>query len=331
MKKLGLASVAMAGCAFAACARGEQKLSGKVTVDGSSTIAPITTAAAEMFEAEHKDVRVSVGVSGTGGGFKKFLSEEPQLRTDINGASRPITEKEIAKARELGIEFAEIPVALDGLAVMVNPANDFVDHLTVAELKKIWEPGSTIDNWSQVRPGFPDLPLKLYGAGADSGTFDYFTEAIVGEARASRSDYTASENDNMLVRGIAGDKGALGYFGFSYYETNAAKLKLIGIAADGKAVKPTLETIRTGAYAPLSRPLFLYVNAQALQRPAVKAYVDFILANPQKIVEHPRVRYVSLPDELYGIVRERVSSGKTGSAMAAAGQQSNLAEVFSKH
>lgn len=329
---IGLAVVGVTLTAFAHSSAASPKLEGKVTVDGSSTVAPITTAASEMFQGQNPGVRVPVGVSGTGGGFKKFLAAEADLRTDISGASRPISEKEIALAKQVGVEYIEIPIAIDGLAVVVNPANAFVDHLTVAELKKIWEPGSTINNWSQVRAGFPDKPLKLYGPGTDSGTFDYFTEVIVGEAKASRSDYTASENDNVLVRGVTGDEGALGYFGYSYYENNEKKLKLVPIATDKhEPIKPTLETIRDGTYTPLARPLFFYVNKKSYERPEVKAFVDFILAEPAKIVEHPRVRYVGLPKDVYDLARQRVAAGKTGSAMAAAAGSRDLAEIFRKH
>ena len=310
-----------------------EPLSGKVKVDGSSTVAPITMAAAEMFRSEQPKVQVTVGISGTGGGFKKFLDPKPDLRTDISDASRPIKESEMKQASELGIEFIEIPIAIDGLAVVVHPSNKFCNHLTVAELKKIWEPGSAIHNWSEVRPGFPDLPIKLYGPGTDSGTFDYFTEAIVGKEDASRSDFTASESDNVLVQGVAGDPGSLGYFGFSYFEANKDKLRLVPIDNNnGQPVLPTVDVIRAGKYKPLARPLFLYVNKTAYQRPEVRAFVEYILQNAQKLVEHPRVNYVALPPELYTLAKERVTNGKTGSAMAKAGDvKDNLVEVFRKH
>jgi phosphate transport system substrate-binding protein len=308
------------------------ELKGKVKLDGSSTVAPITMAAAEMFQGEHPDVHVTVGISGTGGGFKKFLDARADLRTDISDASRPITEAELKKAQELGIEFIEIPIGIDGLAVMVNPGNNFCDHLTVDELKRIWEPGSAINNWSQVRKGFPDLPLTLYGPGTDSGTFDYFTEEIVGKAKASRSDYTASESDNVLVQGISGDPGALGYFGYSYYAANAKKLKLVAVDnGDGKPVKPSTDIIREGTYKPLSRPMFLYVNVESYKRPEVKAFLDFVLDNAKMIVEHPRVNYVCLSDELYELGKRRLAEGTTGSPMAAAhdsGKDATLTEIY---
>jgi len=304
------------------------QLAGDVQLDGSSTVAPITMAAAEMFMAENPRVRVTVGISGTGGGFKKFLDESADLRTQISDASRPIKSKELDRAKELGVEFVEVPIGIDGIAVMVHPSNSFCAHLTVGELKKIWEPGSAITNWSQVRKGFPDLPLKLYGPGTDSGTFDYFTEAIVGKEKASRSDYTASESDNVLVRGIAGDKGSLGYFGYSYYEANRKKLRLIGVENGNGPVKPSLDVIRSGGYTPLSRPLFLYVNAEAYQLPQVKAFLKYFFDNAKSIVEHPRVNYVALSDDLYEMGWKRLESGSTGSAMAKAGGKTNLSEIF---
>ncbi len=311
-------SVLLAGCLV--CASGGTtwaQLKGTVKVDGSSTVAPIMMAAAEMFKEKEPNVRVTVGISGTGGGFKKFLDSDAALRTDISDASRPIKPAEISKAGELGVKFVEVPIGLDGLAVMVHPSNTFCDSLTISELKNIWEPGTSIHNWKDVRAGFPDLPMKLFGPGTDSGTFDYFTEVIVGKEKSSRSDYNASENDNSLVQGIAGDKGALGYFGYSYYEGNKGKLKLLGIDhGDGKPVKPDLDVIRAGKYHPLARPLFLYVNAESYRRPEVKAFMEFVVANARKIVEHPRVNYVSFKDEMYDLVKKRLADGRTGSAMA---------------
>jgi len=307
-------------------------LTGTIKIDGSSTVAPISTAAAEMFMQQNPKVRVTVGISGTGGGFKKFLDAKPDLRTDISDASRPIKQAEIDKAKEVGVSFVEIPVAVDGLAVMVNPKNTWCDHLTLEELKKIWEPASTIQNWKDIRKGFPDKPLRLFGPGTDSGTFDYFTEVINGKEKACRSDYSASENDNALVQGIAGDEGSLGYFGFAYYEANHAKLKLMAIDnGDGKPVKPSNDLVRAGGYTPLSRPLFLYVNAESLKRPEVKAFLAFLLENSKKIVEHPKVQYVSFPDELYTLARQRLDSGKTGTAMLGVHGASNLVEVYRKN
>jgi len=307
------------------------EIKGTVKVDGSSTVAPITMMAAELFQREHSGVRVTVGISGTGGGLKKFLDDQPQLRTDISDASRHIEASELARAQKLGVQFIELPLGWDGISVVIHPSNTFCDHLTVDELKKIWEPGSKINNWKDVRSGFPDLPMTLYGPGTDSGTFDYFTEAIVGKEKASRSDYTPSENDNILVQGVAGDKGSLGYFGYSYYEANKTKIKAIAIGlGDGKPVMPSVASIRDGSYKPLSRPLFLYVNAASWKRPEIKAFIEFIFKDPKSIVEHKRVNYVSLPDAVYDLARQRMKDGKTGSAMAKAPAGSrDLAAIFS--
>lgn len=316
--------------AAAGVAWGLGDLSGKVAIDGSSTVAPISKATAELFRAAQPRVTVTVGISGTGGGFKKFLESSKDLRTDINDASRPIKPTEISKAKEIGVEFIELPIAYDGIAVVVNPKNTFCDHLTVAELRKIWEPGSKIDNWKDVRPGFPSLPLKLYGPGHDSGTFDYFTEAIVGQEDSSRNDFTANEDDNVLVRGVEGDAGALGYFGFAYYEPNKSRLKLLAIDHGGaQPVQPSVATIRDGSYRPLSRPLFLYVNAESARRPEVAAFLNFFFDNARKIVEHKRVNYVALPDELYAISRKRLRDGVVGTAFGGQhGQTTDLTKVY---
>ncbi len=303
----------------------------QVTLDGSSTVAPIMMAAAELYLAKNPSAAPpTVGISGTGGGFKKFLDERPDLRTDINNASRFIQPQEVERANKLGVAFIELPIAMDGMAMMVHPTNTFCDHLSLEDLKRIWEPGSAITNWQQVRAGFPDLPLRLYGPGTDSGTFDYFTEVVVGKAKASRTDYTASESDNMLVRGIEGDRGALGYFGFSYYEANKAKLRLVAIdGGDGRPIKPTLDLIRAGTYRPLARPLFLYVNKEAYNRAEVKTFLEFFLDHAKEIVEHPRVNYVALPPELYELGRQRLKEGRIGSVMARAGAETaNLLELF---
>jgi len=314
----------------------QAQLKGDVKVDGSSTVAPITMAAAELYQAEQPRVRVTVGISGTGGGFKKFLADRADLRTDISDASRPIKGKEIARAKELGIEYIEVPIGIDGIAVVINPKNDFCDSLTVDELKKIWEPGSAITSWKDIRPSFPDIPLKLYGPDTDSGTFDYFTEAIVGESRSSRSDYTASASDNVLVQGVAGDKGALGYFGFSYYEANKDKLGLVAVDNNvGKPIKPSLDVIRSGAYKPLSRPMFIYVNKESFTRPEVKSFVTFLLKNARSIVEHPRVNYVAYSNKLYQMGMSRLEAGKTGSVMAAAQMHgeptSDMEQLYGSH
>ena len=308
--------LAAGGILLAGCDRSDRAATyggdREIVIDGSSTVAPISTVAAELFAESHQGIQVSVGTSGTGGGFKKFLDADPRLRTDINNASRPIKPAEIERAREIGIEFIELPIALDGIAVVVNPRNDFCDHLTIAELRRIWAPDSRVTNWKDVRDGFPDLPLRLYGPGTDSGTFDYFTEAINGREKVSRSDYQKSEDDNVLVHGVSGDRGALGYFGFAYYEENRDKLKLLGVDAGEGPVRPSTATVRDGSYRPLSRPLFLYVNAEALNRPEITDFLTFYLDHARHIVEHPRVMYVALPDELYTAARTRIQKRITG-------------------
>jgi phosphate transport system substrate-binding protein len=309
------------------------RLSGRVKIDGSSTVAPITMAAAELFGAEQPRVKVTVGISGSGGGFKKFLEQRADLRTDISDASRPIKPAELGRAAEVGVEFIELPLAYDGIAVVVNPANHWCDSLTVEELRKIWEPNSKINNWKDVRPGFPDVPLELYGPGTDSGTFDYFVETVVGKAKSCRSDFTPSEDDNVLVQGVAGDRGGLGYFGFSYYEANKNELHLLGISAEGgKPIKPSLPTIRDGTYAPLSRPLFMYVNAEAGKRPEVRAFLKYVFNNAKMIVEHPKVNYVALSDELYAGIWDRLEQGVTGSMYAdPANKGKSLPELYLGH
>ncbi|TAJ18926.1 MAG: PstS family phosphate ABC transporter substrate-binding protein, partial [Dehalococcoidia bacterium] len=272
-----------------------EPLSGEIAIDGSSTVYPITAAVAEEFQIENPDVKVTVAFSGTGGGFKKFCSKGADA-TDATDASRPIkgTDKpgadgqlgtaddELSEATlcaNAGIEPVELKVAYDGLSVVVNPANDFVDCLTTAELKAIWDQGSTVTTWADVRAGWPARKIELFGPGADSGTFDYFTEVVNGEAKRSRSDYTPSEDDNALVQGVANDDNGLGYFGFAYFEENADKLKLVPIDSGGGCVSPSIETIKDGTYAPLSRPLFVYPSAQALARPEVAAYFTYYLDN----------------------------------------------------
>lgn len=286
-------------------------------MDGSSTVLPISEAVAEEFQKQHPKVQVPVGKSGTGGGFKKFANGE----VDIIGASRPIRESEDALCRQNGIEYIEIPVAYDAMAVVVNPQNTWCDYLTVAELKKIWEPAAEgkIKSWSQVRPGFPDEPLVLFGAGTDSGTFDYFTAAIVGKEKASRRDYNPSEDDDILVQGVSRTKGALGYFGLAYYENNRDKLKLLGIDNGKGPVKPSRETVINGTYQPLSRPLFIYVNTKSLERPEVEAFVKFYIQNAGKLAEE--VGYIALPDKVYELALQRVEKRITGSVFGAKGSQ----------
>jgi len=281
-------------------------LKGKISVDGSSTVAPITSAVVEKFTGTYSGVQIPVGTSGTGGGMKKFGSGQ----LDIADASRPIKDKEAAAAKSKGVDFIELPIAYDGLSVVVNKKNTWAKSLTVAELKAIWQNGSKINNWSQVRKGFPSKPLKLYGPGTSSGTFDYFVEEIIGKEGKSRADYTASEDDNTLVEGVSRDEGALGYFGFAYYEENEEKLNLVGID-DGKgAVKPTQETILSGSYKPLSRPLFIYVSSKAADRPEIQEFVKFYLANAKDLVKE--VGYVPVPDGVYAAAAKRFEAKTFG-------------------
>jgi phosphate transport system substrate-binding protein len=256
-------------------------LSGTVKVDGSSTVAPLTSAAAQLFQGENPGVKVTVGTSGTGGGFEKFCNGE----TDISDASRPIEDDEKANCEKNGIAYEELQVANDGLSVVVNKDNDFAKCLTVAQLKKIWEPNSKIDNWNQVDPDFPDEELELFGPGTDSGTFDYFTEQINGEEGASRTDYSPSEDDNVIVQGVAGSTGGMGYFGLSYYEQNQGKLNVVEIDGGDGCVEPTTETVQNGTYKPLSRPLFIYPKASSLDKPEVEAFVKHYVDNNGEIAE----------------------------------------------
>ncbi|MBK7424441.1 MAG: PstS family phosphate ABC transporter substrate-binding protein [Propionivibrio sp.] len=269
-----------------------------VKVDGSSTVYPITEAVAEDFQKSKKNaVKVTVGISGTGGGFKKFCRGE----TDISDASRPITKKEMEDCKAAGIEYMEFPVAYDALTVVVNPKNDWIKSMTVAELKTIWEPAAQgkITSWKQVNPAWPDRPLKLFGPGADSGTFEYFTEAINGKSKSSRGDFTASEDDNVLVQGVARDIGALGFFGYAYYEENKDKLRSVPIVnKDGNpAVAPSLKTVIDGSYQPLARPIFIYVNAKSADKPEVKEFVEYYMKNAEKLTKE--VKYVPLPAKAY--------------------------------
>lgn len=269
-------------------------LSGDISADGSSTVFPITEAMAEEFGKEHQGkVRVKVGLSGTGGGFKRFCAGE----TDISNASRPIKDSEKEICQQNQVTYVEIPVAYDGLSIIVNPKNTFVQCLTVAELKKVWEPGSTVKTWADVRRGFPNQAIKLYGPGTSSGTFDYFTEEINGKQGASRADYTASEDDNVLVQGVEGDANSLGYFGFAYYQENAQRLKLVPVDGGSGCVTPSNETIKNGTYKPLSRPLYIYVTTKAMQRPEVDAFVEYFLNHAPELV--PQVGYVPLESGQY--------------------------------
>ena len=286
------------------------KLSGTVSIDGSSTVFPISQAVAEEFQKQHSGVKVVVGTSGTGGGFKKFVLGE----IDINDASRPIKQKEIDACKQNGIEYLELKIAVDGLSVIVNPQNDWCDCLTASQLKTIWEPNSKVTNWSDVNPKWPAEKIRLYGPDTASGTFDYFTEAICGEGGASRSDYTPSADDNVLVRGVAGDRFSLGYFGFAYYSENADKLKIVGVAPSDDAtgcVKPTDETIEAGQYVPLSRPLFLYVNRASLKKPEVAIFLKYYLEQGQTLVGE--VGYVRLSQQLVEGTRKSLEAAQDAS------------------
>lgn len=281
---------------FAGCGGSDtasSKLTGEIKVDGSSTVAPITEAIAEEFNKENPDVKIPVGVSGTGGGFKRFVVGE----TDVQDASRPIKDSEKELTDKNGVTYTDLTVAYDGITVAVSKENDFVDSLTVDELKKMWEPNSTVKTWKDVRPEWPAEPIKFYTPGPDSGTFEFFTEAIVHEAKAMRSDVNPSEDDNVLVQGVAGDKSAIGFFGFSYYKENQDKLKAVKIDAGKGAVEPTFDTIKDGSYAPLSRPIFIYVNNKSLEKPEVKSFVEFYLENAEAIV--PEVGYIPLEADAY--------------------------------
>lgn len=287
---------------------GGEEMKGTINIDGSSTVYKVTAGVGEAFEDKNPGVKVLVSFSGTGGGFKKFFAGE----TDISNASRPVKDEEIALDKDKKIEFIEIPVAYDGLTVVVNKENTWAKSLTVEELKKIWEPNSTINNWKDVRAGFPDVPLKLFGPGTDSGTFDFFTKVIVGKEKEMRKDFQPSEDDNVLVKGVEGDKGAMGYFGLAYYEQNMDKLNAVGIDSGSGPVAPSAETVKNLTYIPLSRPEFIYVKRSAYDRPEVKAFVSFYLSESgQEIVK--TVGYVPFDAATYERIAKMVEKGATGS------------------
>jgi phosphate transport system substrate-binding protein len=322
MAPLAVVIVALAGCgrsAQDARTGGAPAASGPtlVSLDGSSTVFPISEAVAEEFQKVNQNTRVTVGISGTGGGFQKFCRAE----IDISDASRPISASEVEACGKTGVEFIELPIAYDGIAIAVSPKATWADKITVAELKKIWAPDAQgkVTKWNQVRPGWPDREIHLFGAGVDSGTFDYFTEAINGKAKASRGDFTSSEDDNVLVQGISNDELALGFLPFAYYEENSSRLKLVPVddeKPDNGAgpIVPGPETIRTGTYQPLSRPVFIYVSTKAAQRPEVQKFVEFYMANAEKLVRE--VNYVGLGDAAYTMVGDRFAKRKTGSVFS---------------
>ena len=308
-KRIWFGALALAG--LIGTAQAQHKI---VAIDGSSTVYPITEAVAEEYQKLKKGaVKVTVGISGTGGGFKKFCRGE----TDISDASRPILKQEMEACRQTGIEYIELPVAYDALTVVINPKNDWAEEMTVAELKKMWEPAAqgVVDNWKKVSERFPDRPLKLAGPGADSGTFDYFTEAVVGKSKSSRGDYMASEDDNVIVQFVSRDVGALGYFGLAYYTENKDKVKAVKIKKDenSPAVAPSVETVNNGTYQPLSRPIFIYVNAKAAQeKPEVREFVEFYLQNAAKLSKE--VGYVDLPAKAYEMALRNFKAMKKGTA-----------------
>jgi phosphate transport system substrate-binding protein len=302
-----------------------EKLSGIIKVDGSSTVYPITEAVVEEFRAVQPNINVTVGISGTGGGMKKFVARE----VDITNASRPIKAVELEAAEKNSVQYLELPVAYDALTVVVNSKNTWAETMTVQELKKLWEPEAQgkVMMWSQIRAGWPEKPIKLFGAGVDSGTYDYFTEAIVGKEHSSRGDFTSSEDDNVLVQGISNDLYALGFFGMAYYEENKGKLKAIKVddanPANGDGPQePTKENVIAGKYAPLSRPLFIYVGKDAYQRPEVNALVNFYMDSVAGLVTE--VGYVPLKDSTYELTKKRLTSLKTGSVYAGLKSQVGL-------
>ncbi|MEE2061774.1 PstS family phosphate ABC transporter substrate-binding protein [Rhodococcus artemisiae] len=305
-------AIAVAGLTLAACGGNNDStgtdgdsISGPVVIDGSSTVEPLSSAAAELFMGQNPDTNVTVGTSGTGGGFEKFCAGE----TDISNASRPIKDSEIAICEQNNIAYSQLTVANDALSVVVNNENDWASCLTVEQLNSIWAPDSTVNNWNQVDPSFPDEPLQLFGAGSDSGTFDYFTEAVNGEEGASRTDYNPTEDDNVTVQGVSATRGALGYFGYSYLEANADKVK--GVAIDGGegCVAPSAETAQDGTYQPLSRELFIYVSDAALQKPQAVAFADYYLENNTEIVE--AAGFIPLTDEQVQVAQDQLAELNT--------------------
>jgi phosphate transport system substrate-binding protein len=306
------AAAAVSVTAFAACGDDggtgggggrDSDLSGTIKIDGSSTVAPLSEAAAEGFQGENGNVRVTVGTSGTGGGFEKFCAGE----TDIADASRPIKDDEEAPiCKRNGVNYSEVQVANDGLAVVVNKDNDWAQCLTVDQLETIWEKGSKVKSWREVDPKFPDERLELFGAGTDSGTFDYFTEAVNGEEGDSRTDYSATEDDNVTVQGVSGSKGGLGYFGLSYYEQNQDKLKVVQIDGGGGCVEPSTETVQSGEYKPLSRPLFIYPSQKALARPEVKAFLDYYIQNAEQVAQ--QAQFVPMTAEQTAAAQKKIEA-----------------------
>ena len=316
-----LASVLACAVLGGGCS-GRGDVAGLIKVDGSSTVFPLTARAAERFMRESPDVRIAVGISGTGGGFAKFARGE----TDLSNASRPIKDSEAEKMRAAGYDFVELPVSYDGLVVAVNPGATWVDCLTVGELKAIWEPGSRVDSWADVRAGFPDRPLRLYGAGTDSGTYDYFTAAIVKKEGSSRADFTSSEDDNVLVQGVAGDPNALAFFGMAYLEENRTTIKALGIDSGEGCVAPSMASVEAGAYQPLARPEFVYVRADRARDPAIAAFLRYYLSNAHVIA--PEVGYVPLSAESYRLGLDRLARVVTGTVFHGSTVGVKIADVL---
>ncbi len=296
-----------------------------VKIDGSSTVFPITEAVAEDFQiAKRGAVRVTVGISGTGGGFKKFCRNE----IDIVNASRPITQLEMEACKLEGVQYIEMPIAFDALTIVVNPKNTWSKTITVDELKKIWEPGAqgVITSWNQINPAWPDKKIKLYGPGADSGTFEYFTEAIVGKAKSSRGDFTASEDDNVLVQGVASDIYALGFFGFAYYIENSKKINAVAVDSGNGGVIPSAATVENNSYKPLSRPIFIYVNAKSAEKPEINEFVNFYMKNAPELVTE--VKYFPLSKEVYNLNIEHLNKKKVGTVFKGTGTNIKLEDIL---
>lgn len=320
MKILKLTAIVMLFWATSSLAAPNKSSEIIIEIDGSSTVYPISEAVAEEFRKVRKDVKITIGFSGTGGGFKKFCAGE----TDISNASRPIKEAELELCKKNGVEYIELPVAYDALSVVVNSQNDWAKTMTVAELKKIWEPSAQgkVTNWNQIRAEWPNAPLELYGPGVDSGTYDYFTEAVVGQEHASRGDFTSSEDDNVLVQGVSLSKNALGFFGLAYYIENQDKLKALAVDdqndANGKGGQmPSIENVVKGVYQPLARPLLIYIRKDSAEKTLVREFINFYIDNSSKLATE--VGYVQLNDDVIKLVKERFNTSTTGSVFAGSG------------
>ncbi|NJK33998.1 MAG: PstS family phosphate ABC transporter substrate-binding protein [Oscillatoriales cyanobacterium SM2_2_1] len=320
--KFAAAALTVSTVASFAPAQAQQAIS----IDGSSTVFPILEVAASEFQKNSGGIRVTVALSGTGGGFRKFCNGE----TDISNASRPIAAREIEACNKNGTRYIEMPIAFDGLAVVVNPQNTWARDLTSAELKRVWEPGSKLNNWSQVRQGFPNVPLRLFGPGTASGTFDYFTEAIVGKSRSSRTDFTASEDDNVLVQGVSRDRGALGFFGKAYYNENKTRVRAVAIVNEsGRAVLPTDQTVSDGSYNPLSRPMFIYVSERSAKRPEVRRFVTFLMNSAPSLVK--KADYIPFTRSQYSQILTIFNRNRVGTVFGGKNQVGvRISEILSR-